>query len=156
MIGALQDCSAARGADAWLPRYIWRHTYLSCLQLVDSFQLAKFAVSFQLLVLTQSFHFDYLMVSQGSSVDTSVSSPVVSPTTRLVAGTSVLATIIPSSIGPQHAIPGANTSAGKYVLFNIQSCNVRILAGSSFGSCSCNFYPPSPPAAAAVPRRHSV
>ena len=49
---------------------------------------------------------------------------MVSPTSRLAAGTSVLATIIPSSITP-HAIPGASTSAGK-------SCYVRVLVGSSF------------------------
>ena len=39
------------------------------------------------------------MVSQESVVDTSVGNPVVSPTTRLVSETSVLATILPSSIG---------------------------------------------------------
>ena len=53
------------------------------------------------------------MASQGSSVDTCVGNPGVSPTSRLVTGTSVLDTIIPSSIVP-HAIPGASTSADKY------------------------------------------
>ena len=50
------------------------------------------------------------MVSQESVVDTSVGNPVVSPTTRLVSETLVLATILPSSIGP-HAIPGASLVA---------------------------------------------
>ena len=54
------------------------------------------------------------MVSQGSAVDTNAGNPVVSPTTRLVAGTSVVATILPSSIG--HAIPGASSLAGKSTL----------------------------------------
>ena len=54
------------------------------------------------------------MVSQGSAVDTSAGNPVVSPTTRLVSGTSVVATILPSSIG--HAIPGASSLAGKSTL----------------------------------------
>ena len=51
------------------------------------------------------------MVSQESVVDTSVGNPVVSPTTRLVSGTSVLATILPSNIG-LHAIPGTSLVAG--------------------------------------------
>ena len=55
------------------------------------------------------------MVSQASAVDTSVGNPVVSPTTRLVSGTSVVATILPSSIGP-HAFPGASSLAGKSAL----------------------------------------
>ena len=55
------------------------------------------------------------MVSQASAVETSVGNPVVSPTTRLVSGTSVVATILPSSIGP-HAIPGASSLAGKSAL----------------------------------------
>ena len=55
------------------------------------------------------------MASQGSSVDTSIGNLGVSPTSRLVTGTLVLDTIIPSSIVP-HAIPGASTSAGKYAL----------------------------------------
>ena len=55
------------------------------------------------------------MVSQGSAVDTSAGHPVVSPTTRLVSGMSVLATILPSSIGP-HAFPGAISVAGKSTL----------------------------------------
>ena len=54
------------------------------------------------------------MVSQGSAVDTSTGNPVVSPTTRLVSGMSVVATILPSSIG--HAIPGASSLAGKSTL----------------------------------------
>ena len=56
------------------------------------------------------------MVSQASAVDTSVGNPVVSPTTRLVSGTLVVATFsLPSSIGP-HAIPGASSLAGKSAL----------------------------------------
>ena len=55
------------------------------------------------------------MVSQKSVVDTSAGNPVVSPTTRLVSGMSVLATILPSSIGPR-AIPGASLVAGESTL----------------------------------------
>ena len=68
--------------------------------------------------LSRTYSVTSRMALQGSSVDASVGNPGVSPTSRLVAGTSVLATIIPSSMAPR-AIPGASTSAGKYVLSRV-------------------------------------
>ena len=46
---------------------------------------------------------------------TRVGNSVVSPTARVVSGTSVVATILLSSIGPR-AIPGATSLAGKSTL----------------------------------------
>lgn len=76
--------------------------------------------SFQLLVI-DIYVSTLKMVSQRSSIDTNVCNPVVSPTFRLVTGTSVLATFIPSGIA---------------LVRSLQQCNVMIPAGSSFGSCS--------------------
>jgi len=62
------------------------------------------------------------MVSKASAADLSAASPVVSPTARLVAGTSVVATFLrPSSIA-SHAIPGLSAGAGEYVSFCFNGC----------------------------------
>ena len=76
-----------------------------CLQQAKPFSIAS--GSFSCVV-------EVKMVSQGSVVDTSAGIPVVSPTARLVSGTSVVATILPSSSG--HAIPGTSSLAGKSTL----------------------------------------
>ena len=67
---------------------------------------------------------DSKMVSQASAADLSAASPVVSPTARLVAGTSVVATFLrpgPSSIA-SHAIPGLSAGAGEYASFCFNGC----------------------------------
>ena len=63
------------------------------------------------------------MVSQASAADLSAASPVVSPTARLVAETSVVATFLgrPSSIA-SHAIPGLSAGEGEYASFCFNGC----------------------------------
>ena len=89
---------------------MWLGTSSSCLQ---DFR-TKLAVppSFRLLGVVDS-----KMVSQASAVNLSAASPVVSPTARLVAGTSVVATFLRLSSIASHAILGLCTGAGEYVSF---------------------------------------
>jgi len=83
------------------------------------------------------------MVSQASAADLSAASPVVSPTARLVAGTSVVATFLrpgPSSIA-SHAIPGLSAGAGEYASFCFNGCQwfLWVLRSISFVLGSCFF-----------------
>ena len=60
-------------------------------------------------------------------MDTSVTGdPLVTPTARLVAGMSVLATVLPSSIArAPHSIPEVCTSAGEFASL-LWSCDERL------------------------------
>ena len=101
LIGALQSCSCSPWITHYLVTFGVAHTSAACSRLT-AFSVPSFW-SLQLLVIN-TYISALKMVSQGSLINTSIGNPVVSPTSRLVAGTSVLATFIPSSITPSTLI----------------------------------------------------